>query len=35
VITITGADGAVRHPDEQIGEIARAVVADRLTRPGG
>ncbi|HEX4362057.1 MAG TPA: proteasome subunit beta [Pseudonocardia sp.] len=35
VITITGPDGAVRHPDEQVGEIARAVVADRLTRPGG
>jgi proteasome beta subunit len=35
VITITGADGAVRQPDEQVGEIARAVVADRLTRPGG
>jgi proteasome beta subunit len=35
VITITGADGAVRQPDEHIGEIARAVVADRLTRPGG
>jgi proteasome beta subunit len=35
VITITGADGSVRHPDEQVGEIARAVVADRLTRPGG
>ena len=35
VITITGADGAVRQPDEHVGEIARAVVADRLTRPGG
>ena len=35
VITITGAEGAVRHPDEQVGEIARAVVADWLTRPGG
>jgi proteasome beta subunit len=35
VATITGADGAVRVPDEQVGEIARAVVADRLNRPGG
>jgi proteasome beta subunit len=35
VITITGADGAVRQPDEHVGEIARAVVTDRLTRPGG
>ncbi|HEY2205046.1 MAG TPA: proteasome subunit beta [Pseudonocardia sp.] len=35
VVTITGADGAVRQPDEQVGEIARAVVADRLIRPGG
>jgi proteasome beta subunit len=35
VITITAADGSVRHPDDEIGEVARAVVADRLTRPGG
>src|SRR5882757_439609 len=35
VITITAADGSVRHPDEEIGEVARAVVAGRLTRPGG
>jgi proteasome beta subunit len=35
VITITGADGAVRQPDEHVGEIARAVVTDRLSRPGG
>jgi proteasome beta subunit len=35
VVTITGADGAIRQPDEHVGEIARAVVADRLTRPGG
>jgi proteasome beta subunit len=35
VATITAADGAVRWSDEQVGEIARAVVADRLTRPGG
>jgi proteasome beta subunit len=35
VVTITGAEGAVRVPDEQVGEVAKAVVADRLTRPGG
>jgi proteasome beta subunit len=35
VVTITAADGAVRRSDEEIGEVARAVVADRLTRPGG
>jgi proteasome beta subunit len=35
VITITAADGAVRQPDGEIGEVARAVVADRLIRPGG
>jgi proteasome beta subunit len=35
VITITAADGAVRQPDGEIGEVSRAVVADRLTRPGG
>lgn len=34
VATIT-AEGAVRQPDERIGQVARAVVADRLTRPGG
>lgn len=35
VVTITGAEGAVRWSDEQVGEIARSVVADRLNRPGG
>jgi proteasome beta subunit len=35
VLTITAADGAVRQPDSEIGEVARAVVADRLIRPGG
>ena len=35
VITITAEEGSVRHPDEEIGEVARAVVTDRLTRPGG
>jgi proteasome beta subunit len=35
VVTITGAEGAVRVPDGRVGEVARAVVADRLNRPGG
>jgi proteasome beta subunit len=35
VITITGEEGAVRRPDDEVGEVARAVVNDRLTRPGG
>jgi proteasome beta subunit len=35
VVIITRADGAARMPDEQVGEVARAVVADRLARPGG
>jgi len=35
VITITAADGSVRHSDEEIGEVARAVVEGRLARPGG
>lgn len=35
IITITGEDGAVRRPDDEIGEVAQEVVNDRLTRPGG
>jgi proteasome beta subunit len=35
VVTIDAAEGAVRHPDEEIGEVVRSVVADRLERPGG
>jgi len=35
VITITGEHGAVRVDDEQVGEVAHAVVADRHTKPGG
>src|SRR5882757_3510552 len=35
VITITPAEGSVRHSDEEIGEVARAVVEGRLARPGG
>jgi proteasome beta subunit len=35
VVTINGEDGAVRRPDSEIGEIARAVMDDRLMQPGG
>jgi proteasome beta subunit len=35
VVTIDAAEGAVRHPDGEIGEVVRALVADRLERPGG
>jgi len=35
VITITGAEGAVRRTDEQVGDVVRAVVTDRAVRPGG
>jgi proteasome beta subunit len=35
VVTIDATEGAVRHPDEEIGEVVRALVADRLERPGG
>lgn len=35
VVTIDGAEGAVRHPDEEIGRVVEAMVADRLERPGG
>jgi proteasome beta subunit len=35
VVTITAAHGAVRVDDEQVGEVARAVVTDRHTTPGG
>nr|WP_042191996.1 proteasome subunit beta [Kibdelosporangium sp. MJ126-NF4]CEL20418.1 Proteasome subunit beta, bacterial [Kibdelosporangium sp. MJ126-NF4]CTQ97643.1 Proteasome subunit beta (EC 3.4.25.1), bacterial [Kibdelosporangium sp. MJ126-NF4] len=35
IITITGADGAVRLPDEQTGVVAEAVVTDRSQRPRG
>jgi proteasome beta subunit len=34
-VTINAADGAVRRPDEEIGEIVRAVVEDRTVRSGG
>ncbi|PKW18907.1 proteasome subunit beta [Saccharopolyspora spinosa] len=35
VITITGADGAVRMPEERTSEIATEVVNGRLENPGG
>ncbi|ALG08961.1 proteasome subunit beta [Kibdelosporangium phytohabitans] len=35
IITITGADGAVRLPEEQTSAVAEAVVADRSQRPRG
>ena len=35
VITITAADGAVRLPDEQAGQVADAVVEARRRKPGG
>ena len=35
VITITAADGAVRMPDEQAGEVAELVVDARKRKPGG
>lgn len=35
IITITGAEGAVRLTDEETGAVAEAVVADRSQRPRG
>ena len=35
VVTVVTVDGAVRLPDEQVGEVARAVVADRENNVGG
>jgi proteasome beta subunit len=35
VISITGADGAVRRPEEEIEAIAREVIAGRTEKPGG
>ena len=34
VVSIT-AEGAVRHPDEEIAEVTAAVVNGRTARPGG
>ncbi|HSL08137.1 MAG TPA: proteasome subunit beta [Pseudonocardiaceae bacterium] len=35
VVTITAADGAVRLPDEQAGQVADVVVEARRRKPGG
>ena len=35
VVTVTAADGAVRMPDEQAGQIADLVVETRKSKPGG
>jgi proteasome beta subunit len=35
VVSITGADGAVRRPDEEIEAVVREVVAGRTDNPGG
>jgi proteasome beta subunit len=35
VVTITGAEGAVRVPDERIGAVVGEVVAGRTEKPGG
>jgi proteasome beta subunit len=34
VVSITGAEGAVRHLDEEIGAVVREVVAARTENPG-
>ncbi|MGH4015218.1 MAG: proteasome subunit beta [Pseudonocardiaceae bacterium] len=35
VVTVTAADGAVRLPDEQAGQVAEAVLEGRKQKPGG
>jgi proteasome beta subunit len=35
VITITAADGAVRIPDEQAGQVASLVMEARKRKPSG
>jgi proteasome beta subunit len=35
VVSITGAEGAVRRPDEEIEAVVREVVAGRTDNPGG
>ena len=35
VVTVTAADGAVRLPDEQAGQVAEVVVEARRRKPGG
>lgn len=35
MVTITAVDGAVKLPQERLGEVADAVIADRARRPNG
>jgi len=35
LVTVTGADGAVRVPDDEAAAVAQAVVADRIREPRG
>ena len=35
VVVVAGRSGAIRWPDEAVGEVAQDVVAGRLVRPGG
>jgi proteasome beta subunit len=35
VISITGVDGAVKRPEEEIEALTRDVVAGRIENPGG
>ena len=35
VVSVTGAEGAVRRPEAEIEAVVRAVVADRTENPGG
>jgi len=35
VVSVTGAEGAVRRPEAEIEAVVRAVVADRTDNPGG
>ena len=35
VVSITGAEGAVRRPEEEIEAVVREVVAGRTENPGG
>jgi proteasome beta subunit len=35
VVSITGADGAVRRSESEIAEVSAAVIAARTENPGG
>jgi proteasome beta subunit len=35
VVSVTGAEGAIRRPEAEIEAVVRAVVADRTENPGG